>query len=251
MIFAYGNYRHPVSEAGVTIRRRIQASASGTWSIGRDEWTIDAVIQGDTQAALTANLQALEAAYSIPNQNAILYLDDGVTKTAHQLYAQYYFYVLPTLPSYPKFEGGEYSTYRTVQIQLIAEGLPFGQSIGGAGNSLVEFTESIEFWGGGQLRGYVPSLTGRPQLQVRRQQTTYKAIQQGTAMGVGGYPTSLAIPMWPDAIVDPDQLRVRKEAPQRQGFGSFSSYTLYPITWNYFFESADPIFGSATPRVWK
>ena len=53
---------------------------------------------------------------------------------------------------------------------------------------LVSWTESLALTGGGPQFGYLLTLNGPPQKQLLRQQTTFKATQQGEAVGLTDYP---------------------------------------------------------------
>ena len=134
--------------------------------------------------------------------------------------------------SFPEGVGAEGITYRN--YSLAVEGL----LLTGDG-TLLSFVETLSFSGGGPTYGHIETLTGLPVKQQLRNYTVYRVTQQGQAVGISGYP-SVPGPLWPAALMRGGSSERR--SPRRIG----NSYTEYPITWQYEFEAAFPLYGNPT-----
>lgn len=224
LVLAYGGYRHALREAALTIERRTLFSDSGLPRAVRHRWLIEGRLRADTQAALTAAIRHLEAAYARHNQNAVLYLGDGVTPTAHQLISAQTLGGVRVArpPSFPTGRGLEYSTFRNYTIELEADVALAGT------NDTQEFSESLSFSGGGPRWAYLPTLAGPPVRQQLQQQTPYRVVQSGRAVGQRAYPPP-ANPIWPSAWHQ-DQGGVVRQLPRPHE---------YVVEWTYHFESAE------------
>src|SRR3569623_1863535 len=115
MILAYGSYRHALGEANLTIQRDTILSPANLAIGWRERWHIQGRLQAATVEQLSSAIIAIENAYRVSQQDAVLYLPDGVTRTAHQLLnSKTYGGVRVTRPpSFPAGDGAEYSTFRT------------------------------------------------------------------------------------------------------------------------------------------
>lgn len=240
MIVAWGNYRHSMGQVKIAIDKTNQLNGKKLPNLEENRWSLYGRLgtQGMTQAQLLAAITALETAYASQYQDLIVYLPDGVTKTPHQLLNANCVggtrVVKP--PSFPEGQGAEGVTYRHYSIEIV--GL---KPIAGA-DPLVSFSETIEREGGGPVRGLLETLDSQPQEQTLRQASTFRAVQQGNAVGLYGYP-AVPAPLWPDKVVRGFP-KVSDGSPEVIG----STLVNWPRSWMYVFESASPMQGN--PHFW-
>ena len=233
MILKYGAYAHDQNECAVVISRRPVFSPRGYRQFVRETWHISGVKQATSQSALTAALAELRAAYRVDGLDVGLYLDDGATLTDHFISSSAALGgVRVKSLDFPKGDGAEYSTFRSYTLTLEAD-------LSDTAVNLLEYDESLSFQGtGGPRRVFLDVLEGLPQEQLGTQRTTYRATQQGRAVGSGGYPTAPA-PIWPAAELA-DRRRIVLRVPQRLA----GSLTRYTVEWQFAFESVAPLTGA-------
>ncbi|HTI51188.1 MAG TPA: hypothetical protein VL475_09560, partial [Planctomycetaceae bacterium] len=178
MILKYGSYAHDQNECAVVIAKRAIFSPRGDRQFVRETWHVTGIKHAASQSALTAALADLRIAYSINGLDVGLYLDDGATLTDHALPSGATLGgVRVTSLDFPRGDGAEYSTFRTFHLTLEAD---FPDAAG----SLLDYAESLNFEGtGGPRRVFLDVLEGLPQEQIGTQCTTYRATQQGRAVG--------------------------------------------------------------------
>lgn len=240
MILGYGNYRHANGEVAIVIDKANVLNAAGIALSQEVRWNLQGMLvnQSGNPTTLAGMIRNLENAYSVPNQDLVLFQPDGSTVSSHFLYAGSTLGgVRITKPvSYPQGTGPQGVTYRTYSIEIAAL-LPLGAETG-----LSEFHEEIQSSGGGPARGLLEPLMGLPVEQLRKQNTIYRATQQGRAVGFGAYPT-IPGPMWPQALITSPNITMG--SPQRVG----NSYINWPISWIYQYESANQLSGA--PNIWR
>lgn len=239
----YGNYGHALGVPAITISREVVNDAGERPYIERERWQINGLLPNPDGSATTlkAAIDELVAAYSVNGYNLILYMPDGSTPSSHALYSSSCFGGTRVVqrPSFPTGTGPEGVTYRNFSlavegdISLISPGTSYTTS----------FTETLEFNGGGFLDGHLEPLVGQPIKQRRKQNTTYRATQQGEAVGLFGYPP-VPPPIWPAALTQPNPKFTLSSPRRRQG-----TFVDYRINWLYEYESARPIIG--TPNTWR
>jgi hypothetical protein len=245
MFIQYGAYQHQIREAtivvsqqpefrsGIEVGLRVRYDVAGRIQI--DD-------QGDplaNQSAMTAALLSLEAAYAVNGFDFGLYQDDG-SPTRHVLLSG------ATLggnrvvmsPSYPRGNGAEYSTFRNYTLAI--EGLIPNLFAG-----LIEWHETLEFSGGGPQLVWLEFLTGDPQPQLVKEQTTFKARQTGSSLGNLGF-VPAPDPLWPASLHE-DRTNIRLSNPERIGLTGIV-YRNYRTEWSYEFEDAAPLDG--LPNFW-
>lgn len=232
MLLRYGSYTHDQNECALLIEKRAHFSPRGERELVRETWHITGIKHAASQSALTAALADLRLAYSVNGRDAGLYLDDGVTPTDHLLISNVTLGGVRVLSlDFPQGDGAEYSTFRTYRITLEAD---FPDTSG----NLLEYDEALHFEGtGGPRRVFLEVLEGLPQEQIGTTCTTYRATQQGRAVGYGTYPVPPP-PLWPAAEL-PERRRIVLRTPERHA-GSFARF---PVEWNYSFESIAPLAG--------
>ena len=236
MYFYYNGTFFPQNECQIVIRKQALFNQRGQRERTREIWDVSGYRQSTSQAALTTSLASLQTVLAVNGGDVGLYLDDQSTLTTH--------YMVNALTAngtrvtnlnFPRGEGAEYSNgnpnYRSYSFSIEADFLDLS-------NSLLEFAELITFSGnGGPSIIYLPVLQGPPQGQQVTQQTTYRAIQQGRATGLLGWP-GVPGPIWPDAEIGP----LREISPQSPSIiGNFPNQ--FVIAWKYVFESSYPLIG--------
>jgi hypothetical protein len=238
MYLKYGTYQHAAGEASVVISKQGIFSEAGLPRGIRERWDIQGRLQAASQAALTAAINALSAAYAVQGLNVGFYFDDG-SPTSHQITSANtnggVRVVVP--PSFPEGKGAEYSTFRTYSLAIEAEWLD-------PAATLIGWNERLQFSGGGPQFAFLQPINGSPLKQLLRQQTPYRATQSGEATGCYSYPTP-ALPLWPDAE-HIHQRALHYDLPKRMGPPGSATYTQYKVTWSYHFESATPLVGLPT-----
>lgn len=229
MLLTYGTYSFPENETeiGVVSRESLRGKF-GQRTGYRERWQVKTRLSGADSAAITSAIQSLEASL-LDGYSLTLYTDSGTTSSAHALANN------TTLGGvkvasivYPDGRGAEYSTFRNVVVEFEAEVLT---SLGG----LVEFDDNLEFIGGGPRFEFIETLAGPPVKVLAAQQTTYKGMQSGNAVGIGGYP-GIPAPVFPEHE-HISRRRIRKGSPQYDNGGQWA----FPVSWSYEFEASQPL----------
>ncbi|HEX3725832.1 MAG TPA: hypothetical protein VHV08_06300 [Pirellulales bacterium] len=239
MYLKYGSYQHAAGEVSVVISKQGVFTDTGISRGIRERWDIQGRLQAADQSALTAAINAIQNAYALQSQDVGFYFDDS-SPTSHAIRsaATNGGVRVVTPPSFPQGRGAEYSTFRNYSIALEAEWLD-------PGASLLSWTESLSFQGGGPVFGFLEPIAGLPQRQLLRQATVFRATQTGQAIGYSAYPLPAA-PLWPDAE-HTERRDIRYELPQRMGPPNAAAYTQFKVSWSYSFEDSGPLVGLPTP----
>lgn len=240
MYLKKGSYTHETNEVSVSLSRDMEFF-NGIASRVTEVWQLAGRTHGADQATLNTNLAALEAAYLIQGENLIFYFDDNSASQHSLLSSQCYGGTRVTRPiSYPEGRGAQFTTYRDWTATV--EGTKNINNI-----NLIEFSEVLDFIGGGRRVGFLQPIEGLAQKQTLSQATTYKATQQGSAVGLRSYPI-IPSPVFPfDEHID--RRVIRRETPARFGPPGRAVYTEFRISWAYQFESVYP-FPPIAPNLW-
>ena len=202
----------------------------------RRRMDVQGFLTGSGQAALTTAENALIAALQVQNQSLTLYQDGGTTESALLLSPTNSITGVRIVrgPDFTSTQGPEYATERKFSFTAEAE-YPVSTF------TLLSFTETLSFGGGGPQRDVFPALEGPPVSFLIYAQTPYEASQSGQATGWLDYPAIMA-PIWPAFLkVAP---KVTRGNPKRNGL----VYTDFPVSWSYEFKSASPLVG--IPNRW-
>jgi hypothetical protein len=245
MILKYGNYAHALGEATIVIGVQPLFNEQGTRYAERERWEISGFLQASTTTALTAAINAMKAAYALPNQELGLYLGDGHTLSSHYIRPSDTLAGIRVIsgPNFPQGRGAEYSTFRSYQIVLEAD-RPVDESAHDPDATLLAWEETLTFTGGGPRFVYLQTLLGLPQKQIVAAATPFRVTQQGRAVGQSLYPPP-ATPLWPIAEHVDDRKLTRKSPRASTPAGG---PTEYEVTWQYVFESESPLVGNPTIR---
>jgi hypothetical protein len=246
MYLKFGGYVHDQGECAITISRTSRVE-HGIVVGYTERWNVQGRLQitstGDPaadRALLSARISALQLAYQQQNADLGLYFDNGTPSTHFLQSARTAGGTRVTKPpEFPIGVGAEYSTFRNFALSVEADFLD--SSIG-----LVSWTESLSLTGGGPQFGYLLTLNGPPQKQLLRQQTTFRAMQQGEAIGLNSYPVAPA-PLWP-ADEHGELRNISQTLPERTGLGNSAVYHHFKTRWSYVFESSAPLLGA--PTAW-
>lgn len=242
MFLSYGTYKHQVGGCAVNIDRTAIENAARVPIAVQETWTINGMLTsliGPTD--LDSQIAALIEAYETNGSDLILYMPDGVTPSTAQLLSANCLGGTRILqhPSLPTTQGAERVTFAHFTIKITGE-----KPIDPNGFVLVDYHESLKFRGGVPIVGYLEPAVGLPQPQLFKQQSSYKATQEGNATGYGFQPTigvDVGIPIWPANVVGEPEFDF--DSPERQG----SNYKNFKVTWHYEFQSVTPLIGTPTP----
>jgi len=233
MYLQYGNYQHQPGECSISISRRSLLTENKIMYAYVETWQILGRLQADDIPSLTAAIQALEAAYYIPNQDLGLFNDDG-TPTDHTLgnAGSNGGVILIQPPAFPEGRNAEYSTFRNYSITLEAEYPYVGMG------RLLSWSETLSFRGTcGPIWGFLATINGEPEQQLFRQQSSMTVTQSGQATGWDAYPLP-AGPIWP-YLEHQEQRSILMELPTTRSRHR-------TVAWNYVFESSSPLMGQPT-----
>ncbi len=239
MYLGYRGRLHALNEAGVSIQRQPTFNDGGERSGYREAWNINGFLQGNTQADVDALCLILKQTYAVDGGDLGLYFDN-LQLSNHFLLSRACIggTRVTAGPSFPNYEGAEFSTYRTYTVTV--EGEVFDPLV-----TLLAWHESISFSGGGPRTGFLECLVGPPQKQLLIRQTTYRATQSGNAIGRTSYPIPPG-PLWPGDLKEAP--KVTPESPRRSGPRGRPYFTEFGISWTYEFESVAPFTG--VPHPW-
>lgn len=229
MILGYGNYRHDLAEVDCAISRSTIRSDQTQTQLGyRETWTINGRLKADTQALLTAKIQALETAYQTDGRDLVLFLPDGTTESAHKIVSSNTLYGTQVSGiSYPDGRNAEYSTFRNYQIVVEAEILYFPNA-----NSTFVFAESFSYTGTGGSRFVVREMrNGPPVTQQVSAQTPVSWTQVGSASSRTSFPAA-------SPPIDPGSEQQERRQVGRSTNTS-EGRTTFTTSWSYSFLSAD------------
>src|SRR5262245_20752918 len=224
MYLKYGSYTHAQNEPAVQIARRALFSPRGYRQAVRDTWRIVGELHAASPTALTAAIAGLRSTYKLNGLDLGLYLDDQTTHTDHALLSGASLGgTRVTALDFPSGSGAEYSTFRSYSITVEAD-------FPDASTNLLDFSETLSFDGtGGPRVVFLDTLEGSPQPQLAQQRTTYRARQQGRAVGLATYPGA-APPIWPTAELLPER-RLVLRSPRRIA-GNLAEFV---VEWTYVF----------------
>ncbi len=240
MIVKYGPYQHSQNEVSIRITREPMRSQAGVFYAYKERWDCQGLLLNfATQSQITTAIQRLTNAYANDGYDLVLYLDDGITPTAHALLSANCNGGTRVVqaPSFP-------DTLGTAEYQPAA-GRSYSFAIEGevaltSANVVVKFEESLDFEGtGGPIVVWIPVAQGNWIQQQTSEASTYRVIQSGSAIGLYGAPPPPP-PTWPAAEIQ-QQRKIKYGSPQRYGELEF------PVSWSYTFEASGSLTGQPNP----
>lgn len=233
IVVQYGNYTHQSGEVEYSISRSADVSDLGMPV--RQIVTVDmnGVLYGESTTNIDQKVTALQNAYNKDSQSWRVLADGSPLAISKENGATIGGIHVTVKPQFPENRNAAYVTFLPYRIQLTwIEAVPETTFL------LKSFTESLTFSGGGQRRGFIEVATGLPVLQKLRENTVYKVIQQGQAVGAWREPI-IPLPLFPDALMEAPEIfygnGVVKGPPENR-------YQIdIPASWKYVFESAEEL----------
>lgn len=235
MYFQYGSYRHEAGEVRVEKPNPQNTySSDGILTGVKVQLVLSGRKHGANPSALTAALAAMEAAYAVDGQDAVLYEDDG-TPTALRIEnaSTINGVQVSQPPAYAGDTRGQYATYVDYTIVLGAE-----LSVS-SGESSFDYTESVVY-------SPPPSVTTNKEFvirkpldgQVQRQASnvvTFTARQTGSV-------SSKLFWMQPQSPMYPAHCHGTQSSVQ-YSVKRDKNTAIYVTSWDYSFESDTPLSG--------
>lgn len=223
-----GAQQHRINSAGLAIDTATINDDRGVPYLSRVTWNITFMLANTTTdpKSLDAMIATLESWYAQEWDQVSLRHDDG-TATSHAIATGLVGKVRTTKPpSYARWQNGEYVSYRTGNV--VIEGLV---AIGSLTGAVTEFSERIEFSGGGPEYAFLQPNVGPPVKQQTRTATPFRATQSGRITYFDGY-GAIPSPIWADHLVTSPTVSL--EPPKRSGNTQYD----FPKTYSYQFASA-------------
>jgi hypothetical protein len=246
MILKYGAYAHDQDEVGIygvdfdrilSDLREVRGE--------RVTFMLRGTLISADHATLLTDMATLESTYSTHGQDLKLYEDDGTTPAHHELLqsgtlgdviVKKFRWIAGTQGMWGV--GAELTRIRSYEI--VVEGDALDASI-----DILKWTERIEETGGNKKWRYIESLTGTPLAQDLVQNSTWRYVQQGMAVGRATWPTPPGPPAgW--ATYEHQELRkIGKTTPRYFG-GTSGDQDSFMVTWEYHYSSDSALAGSPT-----
>lgn len=195
------------------------------------------------QADIKAKTEALLAAFSVWNQNLVLYQDSGeesavVLKAAGSLTGVQ----VINPPTFPADKWAHHGTYVKWQCTLQAV-YPWQGGLSPA-DLMLSFSEQLTFTGGGPQRRTLPGVNGINARVEVYPMLPHTCVQSGSAVGLRAYPKP-PDPIYPDLLDDAPQVVFngpRQEGLMLRDFG---------INWSYTMTAVNGRLPDALPHYWK
>lgn len=240
MQLKYGSYAFDANAVKVATFAETLWNEGGQPYAVRKRIDVDGYLSADGQTANSTAASALATALALPYRDLILYQDDAAeSATSLKNDTSIDGVKIVDGPNFPDSNGGEYSTFRRFTFSAQAE-----YPIANTDNILLSFRERLSFSGGGPRYAMGETVNTLPQRQLLYPATIYRVVQAGSAVGYRRYPTPPR-PLWPAALKMAGS--VDEDSPDRRGKQT-PSYSNFPVTWRYEFESATALTGF--PNLW-
>lgn len=241
MYIQYGSHAHAPGEIQLSVSKQTLFTEAQTPYAVRERWDMQGMLVGDSQSDINAQVSTLLTAYSKHGEDIALKLSEGgdshLKMRSRDCIGGTRVVVPPTFPSNVDAAYVTFLPYTiAVEGDVAMTDLP---------TALLAFSETITKSGGGPRFGLLEPLIGAPVRQLLKRQTIFRATQQGTATGLYARPTA-PLPLWPNALKESPRIELR--SPKVRGSGSSLTFTEYTISWQYEFESSQPLLGS--PHTW-
>lgn len=205
----------------------------------RWSWTCKIYNKTGNPKSTAGFLRELEQAYTRNGQDLVLEHSDG-TPSYHALLSRDCIggTRVVQLPVYPRGQGGEYVSFRTVSIAV--EGI---RPVLNGVSLYLAFQERITISGGGARWGCREVNRGPGQRQQLRTHSKCEATQTGSATLYVGEP-EVPSPIWPQALVD-QYPALDAVGPETISAGSIgdSAFVNRSVTWSYSYEFPYRLFG--------
>lgn len=235
------SYTFPIGAADLNITREVLTNEADQPYATRDRWASETLLVGTSAVDIDAKVALLYAAFNSNGKDFRLTMPNGTTNSQHVLLnsGSITGTLIRKRPSVTTFAGAGGVTNIRCTWEVEAE-----YPISNSASLLRSFEETLSIDGGGSEIGYLKPLYGFPQAQTLRRNDSYRAVQQGSAVGIYGRPDPLVIA---PPIFAGFQLRAPKismRSPRRRGLGNED----FAVSWLWEYESASPLVGE--PNQW-
>lgn len=202
------------------------------------EFDVRGYLSGADQTAITTAMNALKTALAKPYQDFTFKNDDTTNSSSVLLNSTSISGV--TISDGPDFvlsnKGNEYGTQREFSFTVQAD-----YPLDNTQNLLLEFSESMEFWGGGPKFAIMDAVEGKAQKHQYKTSTGFFCIQRGTIVGYRKEPP-LPPCRWPNDLLEAPN--ISPVSPEKFGKG----YQGYRLSYSYRCGAVNPLIGK--PTLW-
>ena len=247
MIVRYGNYQHAINTTGLTISQEVledeaQVPRSIVTTLNL-EGRLRNALPSANPTGLDFKILEMQRAYSVAGQDFGLFNDDGSPTVHVWRNADTIGGIRPKMMAFPKYQGGEYCTYRSFTISLTLTQRPLIYP------RYSSFTETIDIQGGGWVADVKEVNFGRGVRQRLRTHEKCTATQSGKAVGRFTYP-DVPPPIWPTELVRPEPKinKVARPVGSRSATGRVVLEEL-EISWVWEFVSTSRLEGDPHYRI--
>lgn len=229
----YGSYAFNSDDVALNHTRSVMRSTTGFRTGFMDKWVLDFRLRGDTQAALTTEIQNFYSAFSVDGYDLVLLDNNGnnsafVTNSSATTSG-----VRVGDIQFPALRNAQYTTFIDGRVMLEAE------TVTNVDASLF-YSDSLTIRGnGGPKRVLLETARGLPIEQITRQRTAVRGVQSGTARAVGA-PPNRPIIMFPNLLINES---VSEGITSSVEGGKI----VYTLNWTYPYQSID--YFSGVPQV--
>lgn len=241
----YGSYRHETNGASFTVNKSVTLNDAQQPYAEVVTWQIEGQLgsEGDSTATIAAKARNLELAYAVWGRDLAFCDENGTVLQVLLNAGSLTGTRVLSPPSFPKGDGPEFQGIRTYSITVSAE-YPMTGALNGGGLLLKSFQEKLSFVGGGPRRTVLELVNGPPQPQTLALYTAARATQQGSAVGLFGYPPA-PLPIFGESMLE-ETPQIEYSSPTLKN----GIYTDFGVSWTFKFISPSPLAGSALPNVW-
>lgn len=241
----YGSYDHLPASCQFTINKAAVFGQTGEVEFYRHIWDIRGFVQGANESAITAAIDAIEAAYETHGVDLKFMLASG-SPSSHVLTSSECLDGTQVkrfawLGNTVRGSGVEYVLKRSFAAQVMGDVDPGYHS-----TDYVFWTETVQRIGDGTANHtWIESLAGAPQAQQTNAYTRCVTIQTGYCIGRTGYPDVAgdAPPIWGAPYYRARESAIGYTTPKQLGVNANRNYG---ANWRYVFHSATPLVGSPT-----
>lgn len=244
MILKYGAYAHEQDEVGIygadyqnviSDLREVRGS--------RVTFQLRGTLISADHATLLTDMAALQAAYDTQGQDLKLFENDGTTPAYHELLQSNVLGdVIVRRFRWTAGVQGQWGVgtelTRVRSYDIIVEGDSLDTSV-----DILKWTERIEETGGNTKWRYIESLTGTPLAQDLVQNSTWRYVQQGMAVGRATWPSPPGPPTGWSTYEHQELRKIGKTTPRYFG-GTAGDQDSFMITWEYHYSSDVALVGS-------